>query len=375
MISAKLFIQALEERGVSFFTGVPDSLLKAFCSCVSEEVPLGRHVIAANEGGAIALAAGHYLATGHLAIVYMQNSGQGNAVNPLLSLADPEVYGIPMLLLVGWRGEPGVKDEPQHLKQGKVTQALFEAIDIPCRLLPDNDQEAAVCLEEMIRRTTTEHRPVALLVRAGTFEPHVRRTLAVRYSLKREAAVEAVVSCLPERAAVVSTTGHISRELYEYRERSGQGHEKDFLTVGSMGHASQIALGIALQQADRPVVCLDGDGALLMHLGAAVLIGSLKATNFHHVLLNNGVHDSVGAQKTAGFDVDFVQLALACGYVDAVCVDSEEALLSAFKRQLQKDGPTFLEIRVAPGARKDLGRPKTTPEQNKKAFMDFLQST
>ncbi len=375
MISVNSFIQTLDGCGVSFFTGVPDSLLKSFCACVSEEVPTGRHVTAANEGGAVALAAGHYLATGRPALVYMQNSGQGNAVNPLLSLADPEVYGIPMLLLVGWRGEPGVKDEPQHLKQGKVTQALFEAMGIPCRLLPDNDQESAVCVEEMIRCSITDRRPVALLVRAGTFEPYARKTSAVRYSLKREAAVEWVVSCLPERAAVVSTTGQLSRELYEYRERSGQDHEKDFLTVGSMGHASQIALGIALQQTERPVICLDGDGALLMHLGAPAIIGSLKAPHFHHVLLNNGVHDSVGAQKTAGFDVDFVQLALACGYVDAVCVDSEEALLSAFRLQLQKDGPSFLEIRVAPGARKDLGRPKTTPEQNKKAFMDFLQST
>ncbi|MDD2236134.1 MAG: phosphonopyruvate decarboxylase [Kiritimatiellae bacterium] len=375
MICTESFCSMLERVGVNFFTGVPDSLLKAFCAYVSDHVPPERHVTAANEGGAVALAAGHYLASGRPALVYMQNSGQGNAVNPLLSLADPDVYGIPMLLLVGWRGEPGVKDEPQHLKQGQVTQALFEAMDIPCRILPDNNSDAASCLEEMIRRATTEHRPVALLVRAGTFEPYARKAPDARYSLKREAALEMVVSCLPECAALVSTTGQLSRELYECRERNGQGHERDFLTVGSMGHASQIAQGIALHQTTRPVICLDGDGALLMHLGAPAIIGSLKAPNYHHVLLNNGVHDSVGAQKTVGFDVDFVQLALACGYVDAVCVDGEEALLSAFRLQLQKKGPSFLEVRVAPGARKDLGRPKTTPDQNKRAFMDFLQST
>ena len=372
MISNKRFFQALEQHGVDFFAGVPDSLLKSFCAYASAHLPANRHVISANEGGAAALAAGHYLATGRPALVYMQNSGQGNAVNPLLSLADPDVYGIPMLLLVGWRGEPGVNDEPQHVKQGKVTQALFEAMGIPCRILPADTEGALDGLAEMLRRTLEEKRPVALLVRADSFEPFVREKEGCQYTLKREAAIAAILNELPAHAAVVSTTGHISRELYEYRDAQAAGHARDFLTVGSMGHASQIALGIALRQPVRPVVCLDGDGAALMHLGALAITGTSGAKNFRHILLNNGVHDSVGAQKTVGFDVHFVQMARACGYHDAVCVETAESLHRELRRQLAEEGPTFLEIRVVPGARKDLGRPKTRPEENKDAFMAFL---
>ena len=374
MISNERFFQALEQLGVDLLTGVPDSLLKSFCAYASANLPANRHVISANEGGAVALAAGHYLATGRTALVYMQNSGQGNAVNPLLSLADPDVYGIPMLLLVGWRGEPGVKDEPQHVKQGRVTQALFEAMNIPCRILPADTEGALDCLAETHRRTLEEKRPGALLVRADSFEPFVREKEPCPYTLKREDAIAAILGELPAHAAVVATTGHISRELYEYRDRQADGHARDFLTVGSMGHASQIALGIALRQPARPVVCLDGDGAALMHLGALAITGTSCAKNFRHILLNNGVHDSVGAQKTVGFEVHFVQIAHACGYRDAVCVETAESLHRELQRQLAVDGPAFMEIRVAPGARKNLGRPKTRPDENRDAFMAFLNS-
>ena len=374
MIQLKPFIQALEERGVSFFTGVPDSLLKAFCAYVSENIPPERHVTAANEGGAVALATGHYLATGRPALVYMQNSGQGNAVNPLLSLADPDVYAIPMLMLVGWRGEPGVKDEPQHVKQGRVTQAIFDAMDIPCRILPAETDEAVAVVKEILDTTIRENRPVALLVQADSFEFHTRIAEPCAYTLKREDAIAAVVSCLPNHAVIVSTTGHISRELYEWRESTGQGHDHDFLTVGSMGHASQIAMGIALNRPEHPVVCLDGDGAVLMHMGALAIAGTTGLSNFHHVLLNNGVHDSVGGQKTAGFDVDFLQIAQACAYRTVARADNAECIQTVFRQMLTQQGPAFLEIRVAPGARKNLGRPTTTPQQNKQAFMQFMRS-
>jgi len=255
MIDIEKFIVTMKLAGIDFFTGVPDSLLKSFCAYITDNCG-DNHVIAANEGGAVGLAAGHYLATGKPALVYMQNSGQGNAVNPLASLADPDVYSIPMVLLVGWRGEPDVKDEPQHVKQGKVTISLFETLDIPTEVLSDDEAAALALTQKMVERAKAESRPVALIVRKGLFAEYKLQNkkpdIAV---LPREQAIEGVLKSLPKDAVVVSTTGMISREVYETRERLGQGHERDFLTVGSMGHASMIALGIAKAQPDRKVYC------------------------------------------------------------------------------------------------------------------------
>ena len=373
MIDTGMFFDALATCGIDYFAGVPDSLLKPFCAHISDHAPEHRHVIAANEGAAIALAAGHYLATGRPVLVYMQNSGLGNAVNPLVSLADPDVYGIPMLLLVGWRGEPGVKDEPQHFKQGAVTPALCDAIGMPYRILPGETEPAIASLKEMVRVAVEQNRPVALIVRANSFAKYQAASRpASSFTLNREATVACIAESLPPDAAVVSTTGHISRELFEYRAQTGQGHGRDFLTVGAMGHASQIALGIALARPERPVVCLDGDGAALMHLGALAIAGTSAARNFLHIVLNNGAHDSVGGQKTVGFDVDFVRIAAACGYRRPARAESLEVLAIALQDVSFRDGPRFLEIRVAKGARKDLGRPTTGPQANKKAFMEML---
>ena len=374
MIDCTRFLEGLDRLGVDFHTGVPDSLLKSFCACVADTMPPERHVTAANEGGAIALAAGHYLATGRPALVYMQNSGLGNAVNPLASLADPAVYGLPMLLLIGWRGEPGVKDEPQHAKQGAVTPALCDALGLPWRVLPADTEPALACLEEMLGLALEGRRPAALVVRKGSFADWRGAKRVSPYALEREAAVECIARALPPDAAVVATTGHVSRELYECRDRAGEGHGRDFLTVGSMGHASQIALGIALAQPERPVICLDGDGALLMHMGALAIAGTSGAGNLWHIVLNNGVHGSVGGQKTAGFDVDFVRMAEACGYRPAGRVETAEALRAVLEGMEFRNGPRFLEVRVAPGARKDLGRPATSPADNKRAFMEMLGS-
>lgn len=372
MLDCDQFYSLLQQEGVEFFTGVPDSLLKNFCAFLTEHVEPRRHVIAANEGGAVGLAAGHYLATGRLPLVYMQNSGVGNALNPLLSLCDPDVCSIPMLLLVGWRGESGCPDEPQHRAQGRVTQDLFQAAGIPCFVLSCRNDAAAADVHIAARRAVANNRPVALLVRSGTFNSYPGSFASGDYELSREEAIETVIKQLPPETLIISTTGKASRELYELRERNKDGHATDFLCIGGMGHASQIALGAALAQPERIVCCLDGDGAALMHLGSLPIIAERKPANYKHVLLNNGVHDSVGGQPTAGFSTDFCAVADAAGYIWSSKVEDREHLNDVLIPFLQEFGPSLLEIRIAQGARDDLGRPEISPLQNKQAVMDFL---
>jgi len=373
MIDVALYCEALRKVGVTFFAGVPDSLLKSFCAYVTDTC--GEcHVIAANEGGAVGLAAGHYLATGKPALVYMQNSGQGNAVNPLCSLADPDVYSIPMVLLVGWRGEPGVKDEPQHVKQGKVTVSLFETLGIPTEILPDDDESAAKVTRKMVETAKAESRPVALIVRKGLFaEYKLQNKKPDIAALPREQAIEEILKSLPEDAVVVSTTGMISREVYETRERLGQDHSRDFLTVGSMGHAIMIALGIAKAQPNRRVFCLDGDGASIMQMGNMAIAGQSGCANLTHIVLNNAAHDSVGGQPTVGGLINLSEIAASCGYEVLPNSDPSATLrfcASALKTNTAK--PRFIEIKVAKGARKDLGRPKEPPQVNKALYMKTL---
>ena len=400
MIKVDTFLNCLQISGVTFFTGVPDSLLKSFCAYVTDTCG-DDHIIAANEGGAVGLAAGHYLATGKPALVYMQNSGQGNAVNPLASLADPDVYSIPMVLLVGWRGEPGVRDEPQHVKQGKVTLSLFETLGIPTEVLPEDESEAMELARKMVERAKSEKRPVALVVRKGLFaEYKLQNKVADIAELKREDAIQGILSALPDDAVVVSTTGMISREVYETRERLGQGHARDFLTVGSMGHAIMIALGIAKAQPKRKVICLDGDGAGIMHLGNMAICGQSSCSNLTHIVLNNAAHDSVGGQPTVGGKIDFEKIAEELGYnvlqspqdqyigarqlgVEEIA-DGMKWLISVEEQVNQHEPdsldelpkkPNFILFRVAKGARKDLGRPKEPPQVNKDLFMKTLDTT
>ena len=372
MIRCQDFIDWLAALGVDFYAGVPDSLLKPVCFYLADHAG-DKHVVAANEGGAVALACGYHLATGKVPLVYMQNSGQGNAINPLLSLADPEVYGIPLLLLIGWRGEPGTKDEPQHVKQGKVTVSLLEAMNIPYRVLEPEPDAARRCVDELVAIAAAENRPVALLVRNGAFESYKPKEHASgQFEMTREWAIEAVVAALGQTDAIVSTTGKISRELYEYRTRASQGHQREFLTVGSMGHASQIAMGIALAKPDRQVFCLDGDGAMLMHMGGAAIVGAAGVENFKHIVLNNGVHDSVGGMATAGLRVSFTEIGKACGYSEAWRVERSVDVAEKVAKLRAVTGPAMLEIMVQKGARADLGRPKTSPIENKTAFQEFL---
>jgi phosphonopyruvate decarboxylase len=381
VIDPGFFYTKLKERGTGFFTGVPDSLLKSFCAYIAAHAGEGGHITAVNEGAAAALASGYHLATGRVPLVYMQNSGIGNAVNPLLSLADPDVYSIPLLLLVGWRGEPGVYDEPQHVKQGKVTDELFRTMGIPSAVLGLDEGGLDSQLDAAYAWFREKSGPYALLVRKNTFAPYTPQdTEPVKAELSREEAIEEILRFSRRGEFFFSTTGMASRELYELREKLGQGHGQDFLTLGSMGHASQIALGAALQKPGLPVTCIDGDGAVLMHMGALAAVGNGKARNFRHVLLNNGAHDSVGGQATiaggaggAG-GLDFSIIARACGYRDVYSVHTRVTLRNALERiEIRREGPVFLEVRVRKGAREDLGRPKSGPLENKVLFMNSLR--
>jgi phosphonopyruvate decarboxylase len=373
MISPQAFYQRLAQGGVNFVTGVPDSLLKDFCTFADATLPSDQHLIAANEGSAVALAAGTYLATQGIPLVYLQNSGLGNAVNPLLSLADSEVYGIPMILLIGWRGEPGVHDEPQHVKQGRVTPAILDAMEIPYQVLDGVPETAAASADWAVAEARRRSAPVALLVRKGAFgKPEKKRVPQTRsgLSLSREEAIGCVTTHAPATARFFATTGHISRELYEQRKSLGQSRANDFLTVGSMGHCSQIALAYALRQPETPVICLDGDGAALMHLGGFSNIGTSKAANLLHIVVNNGVHGSVGGQPTVAMDMSLTGIARACGYKQVSGpVATAEDIETAVKHLTSTPGPSFLEIQVNLNVRDDLGRPKETPRQNLDLFL------
>ena len=373
MITPQFFIEKLKSEGVEFYAGVPDSLLKNVCAYITDHFD-GRHnIIAANEGGAVALAAGYHLATGKVGCVYMQNSGEGNAVNPLASLTDHEVYHIPLLLLIGWRGRPGVHDEPQHVKQGKVTTGLLNVMGINYEVLSKEEEQAARQIEKAMRSIRETGDAYALVVEKDTFDSYTLQNVEKNdYTMSREEAIRAVVASMPDDAVIVSTTGMISRELFEYRTAMGQGHERDFLTVGSMGHASMIALGIALQHPERKVYCFDGDGASIMHMGNMAIVGSKHPNNYVHVVFNNGAHDSVGGQPTVGHKIDLVGIAKAMHYDDAVCVVTSEQLRKALG-DVHTKGLQLIEVRVKKGNRKDLGRPTTTPLQNKEALMDFLK--
>ena len=364
----------LIKHNVNFFAGVPDSLLKEFCLCIDDFAPKDKHIITANEGNAIALAAGYHLATKSIPLVYMQNSGLGNAINPLLSLCDPEVYSIPMLLMIGWRGEPGVKDEPQHIKQGKIQLELLETMNIPYEIISKDVQKLYSKISNAIETAKHDKRPIVLLVKKGTFEKYDKDIkLTDSYQMLREEALEIILKNLDEDTIVVSTTGKTSREIFEIRKKRNQSHKKDFLTVGSMGHCSSIALGIALSSPHRQVVCIDGDGAMLMHLGSLTTIASLKPKNFRHILVNNGVHESVGGQATAANCIDLSSIIEAVGSSKIFKAETPNELKETISNFLYCTGPSFLEIKISPGSREKLGRPTIKPIDNKKDFMKFLK--
>ncbi len=374
MLNCKKFYELLVDRGIDFFTGVPDSLLKDFIAYIMDNVKKNNHIIAANEGASIALTAGHYLATKKIGLAYMQNSGLGNAINPLTSLLDPDVYGIPTLLLIGWRGEPGEKYEPQHVKQGRITLKLLDTLEIPYDILPDTIEDATRILNKAFTHMNKFKAPYALVVRKKTFEKYeYKKKTEQSYDLSRENVIKLILNELNADDIIISTTGFTSRELFECREQMNQDHHNDFLTVGSMGHASQIALGIAMST-DRQVFCLDGDGSLIMHMGSLGIIGSKSPRNFKHIILTNAAHESVGGQPTVGYEIDLVSMALSCKYNVAYRVETNTELIEKMNLLKSIEGPALLEIRIREGHRKDLGRPTTSPKENKEKFMNFLST-
>ena len=376
MLNSERILSMLTTANVNFFTGVPDSLLKSFCACITDKIESKNHIIACNEGAAIGLAIGHHLATKEIPLVYMQNSGLGNAVNPLLSLASSEVYSVPMLLLIGWRGEPGTKDEPQHLHQGRVTTTLLESMDVPYKILSKDHSNAQKEISDALHECREANKPFALLARKSSFEAYdlskSKKTLS--YPSREEAIIKSA-SLFDENDIIVATTGMISRELYEYRSNNNLGHHRDFLTVGGMGHASQIAMGISNNiKSSGSVVCFDGDGAILMHMGSLTAIGRNLKGNFIHIVFNNGVHDSVGGQPTVGYEVNLNKIAELSGYTHTYFAKNLFELEESIKLSIKRGGTSFIEIRVKPGNRDDLGRPRSSPKENKLILMENIQN-
>ena len=378
MIDPSRFLETLERRGVAFFAGIPDSTLKAFGRALADRLPSHRHVVAANEGSAVGLAIGHHLATGGLACVYMQNSGLGHAANPLASLAAPDVYGVPMLLIVGWRGElvDGVQlaDEPQHKQQGRITLPMLDCLEVPyAELGPGHtDAEAAAIVEGLVTQGLAQSRPVALVVRRGVLDVGGEPLGASRYALSREEALLEAVSALPPDTIYVATTGKISRELYDHRRAAGIPPGWDFLSVGAMGHALQIAAGVALARPDRRVACLDGDGAFIMHMGGLAVAATTG--NLIHLVINNGAHESAGGGATQGFALDMPAIAKACGYTFVGGAQTRSEISARLGEARATAGPAFIEIRTNAVSRADLPRPPHALDEAKSRFMRRLIS-
>lgn len=374
-MKAQEFIKTIEEvLEIGFYAGVPDSLLSTFTGEIMTKYGVSdTHIIAANEGNAVGLAAGYHLATGKIPCVYMQNSGQGNMLNPYASLLAPEVYKIPCVFVIGWRGEPGVKDEPQHVFQGEITQTLMEVLKVQTVIVTEEMTPEVLGQKcKAVLTVLSEGKCVAFIVKKGALSSDNKVKYKNDFQVSREAALEELVKEIGEDI-VVSTTGKASRELFEIRERNAQSHKYDFLTVGSMGHSSSIALSIALQKKEQKVWCIDGDGALLMHMGAMAVVGTNAPNNLVHVLINNGSHETVGGMPTVAAHIDVKKIAEACGYKRILSATTLEEIVRVAREAKKANELTFVEIKTALGARSDLGRPTTTAEENKLGFMEYLR--
>ncbi len=360
--------------GSDFYTGVPDSQLKALCDYLMDKYGIDpkHHIIAANEGNCTALAAGYHLATGKIPVVYMQNSGEGNIINPAASLLNDKVYAIPMVFIIGWRGEPGIHDEPQHIYQGEVTVRLLEDMNISSFIIGKNttDGEVAEAMKKF-REVLGSGKDVAFIIRKGALSDAPKIEYSNENIMAREEIIQHIVKVSGEDP-IISTTGKASRELFETRTSNGQSHKYDFLTVGSMGHSSSIALGVAINKPGQRIWCIDGDGAVLMHMGSMAVIGASKVKNMIHVVINNGAHETVGGMPTAAGKIDLVKIALACGYPNAVSANDFAELDEALENAKKKNELCFIEVKCSIGAREDLGRPTTMALENKRNFMEYL---
>jgi len=371
-METKLFIELLkEELNCSFFTGVPDSQLKELCYYLTQ-YESDNHLICANEGNAVAVSAGEYLSTGKISAVYLQNSGLGNIVNPVASLLNNKVYGIPCVFIVGWRGEPNVKDEPQHIFQGEITLDLLNVLGMHTIIIDKTTDIGALKQKLQEEKDFLKAgNSIAIVVKKDTFAPVEKVKAKNDFVLNRENVIKAITN-IAGKDLIVCTTGKASRELFEIRENANQSHKYDFLTVGSMGHASSIAYGICKNVPNRKVWCIDGDGAILMHLGAMSIIGNKKPNNLVHILINNQAHETVGGMATSSNTMDYCAVAKACGYAKQYSISTEEELKNVLNKAKNADELIFIEICVGLGSRADLGRPTTTPEQNKNMFMNYI---
>ena len=365
----------LEIINADFFTGVPDSQLKSLCNCLINKYGIDpkHHIIAANEGNCTALAAGYHLATGKVPVVYMQNSGEGNIINPVASLLNDKVYAIPVVFVIGWRGEPGVHDEPQHIYQGEVTVKLLDDMGISSFIIgKETSDEEVIKAMDNFNKLLAQGKDVAFVVRKGGLSYDGKVEYKNDYTMLREEIIRHIVSVSGEDP-IVSTTGKASRELFEIREANHQSHQYDFLTVGSMGHSSSIALGVAINKPDKKIWCIDGDGAVLMHMGAMAVIGANTPNNLVHVVINNSAHETVGGQPTVADKIDLVTIAKACGYKQAISVNTFDGLDNALKSAKSSNVLTFIEVKCSIGARENLGRPTTTAIDNKIGFMNYIK--
>lgn len=366
----------LEIIGADFYTGVPDSQLKPLINYLmgTYGIDSKHHVIAANEGNCTALAAGYHLATGKVPVVYMQNSGEGNIINPVASLLNDKVYAIPVVFIVGWRGEPGLHDEPQHIFQGEVTITLLEDMGIKVFVIDKNTKEEEVeKVMEEYRSILATGKDVAFVIRKGALSTDVKVKYKNENIMIREEIIRHIVKVSGEDP-IVSTTGKASRELFEIRDANGQSHKYDFLTVGCMGHASSIAMGVAINKPTTKIWCIDGDGAVLMHMGSMAVMGANKLQNIIHVVINNGAHETVGGMPTVAGKIDLVAIAKACGYPNAVCVNDFDDLDRELEIAKTRNELSFIEVKCSIGAREDLGRPTTTALENKQNFMEYLKT-
>jgi len=356
MLNQEKVFDVLQENGVNYFVGVPDSYLNGFCNYALANCG-ERQIIAANEGNAIGIASGHYFATKEIPLVYLQNSGMGITINPLVSLADKDVYAVPMLILVGWRGQGNTEpNHPQHKLQGEITPGIFELMHIPYTILEDDDEKFAETIQKAVKYCTETRQPYGLIapkgVMAAADKPNNKDAV---YPMSREEAMEVVMDHMPEDTVYSATTGRATRELFFLREKRNETKAHDFLNVGSMGHASSVALGIALEKKDRKVVVLDGDSAAMMHMGAMTMVSKLDVPNFMHVVLNNGAHESVGGQPSAGHLVDFTKVAEACGYATVGrAVETEEELIEAIEKLKDCGKASFIDCRIHKGLNRKL---------------------
>lgn len=377
MLDQNKVFEELARNGVTFFTGVPDSYLNGFCNHALARCP-ERNVIAANEGNAVAIAAGHYFASRKIPLVYMQNSGEGNAVNPLASLVDPAVYAVPMILLIGWRGQGNTEpNHPQHRLQGEITPGLLELMHIPFTVLTDDDGDFAETARKAAEYCREHRAPYGLIAPKGVMaDPDKPNNVDDVYPMSREEAMEVILDRMPENTVFCATTGRATRELFFLREKRGEGKQHDFLNVGSMGHVSSVALGIALERKDRPVVALDGDSACIMHMGAMTMVSKVEAPNFLHVVLNNGAHESVGGQPSAGHRIDLTKIAEACGYATTGCpVTTREELTEAVDTLRQTGRAGFIDCRIHKGLSRKLPPIVFDHRQAIDALIDELNPT